>query len=110
MYSNPKYEPMMKELGLSPSISPSKTPLGNEVKVWRMNSLNEDKIPICALSFQLFPSSSMEIVTSMAVNEENEIIALGCQSGYIYYMKVISFSFVYSRATFSVASIRSLLF
>lgn len=79
---------MMKNLGLAETVTPCDSTVENEVKIWRMGSLDEDKNPTCGRTFQFFPSSSTEVITCLAVNEENEVLAIGCQSGSIYLIKV----------------------
>ena len=88
LYSNTKYEYLMKDLGVMPSISPCDGSFSNEVKIWRISDMDEDRNPICVRSFQLFSDASPEIITALAVSEENELIALGCKSGSVYCLKV----------------------
>lgn len=90
LFSNPKYSDMMKNLGLEETVTPCDGTVENEVKIWRMGSLDADKNPTCCRTFQFFPSSSTEVMTCLAVNEENEVLAIGCQSGSIYLIKVFS--------------------
>lgn len=99
LYANPKYDWMMKDLGLLPTVTLSESPVVNEMKVWRIGSVDENDNPVCAHSFQFFTSSS-EVVSSLAVNEENEIIALGCDSGNIYLMRVLVYMDINGREVF----------
>ena len=71
-----------------PTISPCDGAFSNEVKIWRIGDVDEDSNPICARSFQLFSNTSPEVVTAIAVSEENELIAFGCKSGSVYCLKV----------------------
>lgn len=100
---------MMKNLGLAETVTPCDSTVENEVKIWRMGSLDEDKNPTCCRTFQFFPSSSTEVITCLAVNEENEVIAIGCQSGSIYLIKVFfSLSSVILRVILYVVNILNL--
>lgn len=104
LYANPKYDWMMKDLGLLPTVTLSESPVVNEMKVWRIGSADENGNPVCAHSFQFFTSSS-EVLSSLAVNEENEIIALGCESGNIYLMKVLVYVTFNDREVFCVIKV-----
>lgn len=72
---------MVKDLGLSPAVSPAGELSATEMKLWRMSSTTENGIPEPIRTFQLFSTPSNEIVTCISVNEENDLVVLGCKSG-----------------------------
>lgn len=87
LYANPTYDWMVKDLGLSSSVSPAGELSSTEMKLWRMSSTSEKGIPEHIRTFQLFSSPSREIVTCISVNEESDLLVLGCKSGSIYYIQ-----------------------
>ena len=87
LYANPTYDWMVKDLGLSPAVSPAGELSATEMKLWRMSSTTENGIPEPIRTFQLFSTPSNEIVTCISVNEENDLVVLGCKSGSIYYIQ-----------------------
>ena len=63
LYANPTYDWMVKDLGLSPAVSPAGELSATEMKLWRMSSTTENGIPEPIRTFQLFSTPSNEIVT-----------------------------------------------
>lgn len=81
LYANPTYDWMVKDLGLSPVVSPLDSSSPIEMKLWRMKT-KETEAPECIRTFSL-----PETVTCVCANEDNEILVLGCKSGTIYYIQ-----------------------
>ena len=88
LYANPKYENMMKNLGLQPEIETFDTELAHEVKLWKMTSIDDEGKPKCVRTFNVFNSFTSESISTISVNEDNELLVLGCNSGSVYYIKV----------------------
>lgn len=82
---NAKYEKMVRDLGLLPEVT-SASQVANELKVWRMGVLDESGNPVCARTLQLTPSTSVEVITAIAISDDNDLMCIGCQSGMVYYV------------------------
>lgn len=85
---NAKYEKMVRDLGLLPEVT-SASQVANELKVWRMGVLDESGNPVCARTLQLTPSTSVEVITAIAISDDNDLMCIGCQSGMVYYVYVV---------------------
>ena len=94
--SNLKYEWILKDLCLSETVSTPEGAPRNEVKLWKMSTHDESENPVCLRTFQLFQANSNEVITALAVDEENDMLCVGCQSGLLFYIQV-SLSFPHSR-------------
>ena len=86
--ANLKYEWILKDLGLSETVSTPDGAPRNEVKLWQMSTRDEAENPVCLRTFQLFQATSNEVVTALAVDEENDMLCVGCQSGVLFYIQV----------------------
>lgn len=85
--ANLKYEWILKDLGLSETVSTPEGAPRNEVKLWKMSTRDEAENPVCLRTFQLFQATSNEVVTALAVDEENDMLCVGCQSGFLFYIQ-----------------------
>ena len=87
---NSKYKVMIEDLGLLSEVTVSPSQVENEVKLWKMGTTDASGNPICARTLQLTPSTSVEVITALAVSDETDTLCIGCQSGMIYSIKVLS--------------------
>ena len=85
---NSKYKTVIEDLGLLSEVTVSPSQVENEVKLWKMGTTDASGNPICARTLQLTPSTSVEVITALAVSDENDTLCIGCQSGMIYSIKV----------------------
>ena len=88
LYANPRYESMMKNLGLLPEIATFESELAHEVKLWKLTSLDDEGKPKCVRTFNVFNSFTSDVISTILVNEDHELLVIGCQSGSVYYIKV----------------------
>ena len=95
--ANSHYDWILKDLCLANTVSSPEGSIRNEVKLWKMNTLDESDNPVCLRTFSFFPSSSTEIITSLAVDEDNDMLCVGCRSGLLFYLQVSSDSVVHRR-------------
>ena len=99
---NSKYKAMIEDLGLLSEVTVSPSQVENEVKLWKMGTTDASGNPICARTLQLTPSTSVEVITALAVSDETDTLCIGCQSGMIYSIKVLSLYSLHPRAIWSV--------
>ena len=78
---NSKYKTVIEDLGLLSEVTVSPSQVENEVKLWKMGTTDASGNPICARTLQLTPSTSVEVITALAVSDENDTLCIGCQSG-----------------------------
>ena len=83
LYANPTYEKMVKSMGLDPVIAPLNSSISTELKLWTVTNgkLN------CIKTLHLFPSTDPEYISSMCVDEENELLVLGTVSGQVFVIR-----------------------
>lgn len=86
---NPKYKAVIEDLGLLSEVTVSPSQAENEVKLWKMGVTDASGKPVCARTLQLTPSTSVEVITALAVSDENDTLCIGCQSGMIYSIQVV---------------------
>lgn len=74
---------MLDDLHINAALEDSFPTKNATLKLWLMDKLDENGVPLCIRSFKLFEKVEEEIITSLAVDEKNNFIAFGCQSGNI---------------------------
>ena len=77
LYANPVYESMIKSMGLDPVVAPLNSSISTELKLWKVANGNIN----CVKTLRLFPSTDSEYISSMCVDEENDLLILGTVSG-----------------------------
>ena len=84
LLSNETYKWMLDDLHIKETMDDYFPMKNATLKLWLLDKTNEDGSPLCIRSFKIFEKIDEETITSLAVDESNQLIALGCESGDIF--------------------------
>lgn len=84
LISNETYKWMLDDLHIKEAMDDYFPMKNATLKLWLLDKMNEDGSPLCIRSFKIFEKIDEETITSIAVDESNQLIALGCESGDIF--------------------------
>lgn len=84
LLSNETYKWMLDDLHIKESIDEYFPMKNATLKLWLLDKMDEDGNPLCIRSFKIFEKIEEDTITSLAVDESNQLIALGCESGDIF--------------------------
>lgn len=87
---NDRYAWILDDLLLTDEVTTiaSLTPLRMELKIWNLSNLDENGVPQCLRTIELFQKMEEEVITSFFVSEEEEMILLGSENGHVFYLQV----------------------
>lgn len=66
----------------------SLTPMRMELKVWNLANTNENGVPQCLRTIEIFQKLEEEVITSFYVSEDEEMILFGSEKGHVFYLQV----------------------
>ena len=64
-----------------------------ELKVWNLANTNENGVPQCLRTIEIFQKLEEEVITSFYVSEDEEMILFGSEKGHVFYLQVFSYLF-----------------
>ena len=86
MDSNETYRWMLEDLHINPVMQDSFSLDNSTLKLWLLDSIDENGVPLCLRSVKLFEKIDEETLTTLCVNEESQLLAFGCANGHVYYL------------------------
>ena len=84
LQSNETYNWMLSDLHINPNMQDSFSMGNATLKLWLLDSFDENGVPLCLRSMKLFEKIEEETLTTLAVNEPSHLLLFGCASGRIY--------------------------
>lgn len=84
LQSNETYNWMLSDLHINPAMQDFFSMGNATLKLWLLDSFDENGMPLCLRSMKLFEKIEEETLTTLAVNESSHLLFFGCTSGRIY--------------------------
>ena len=84
LQSNETYNWMLTDLHINPTMQDFFSMGNATLKLWLLDSFDENGMPLCLRSMKLFEKIEEETLTTLAVHEASHLILFGCVSGRIY--------------------------
>ena len=79
---------MLEDLHIPSTLTSNLTTKDATLKLWLLDKMDENGQPLLLRSLTLFEKVDEETITSLAIDEENQLIVFGCSTGHVYYIRV----------------------
>lgn len=82
--SNDSYKWMLDDLKIQESFAPYFSMKNATLKLFLLDTVDENGNPLCVRSFKIFDKIDEQTITSLLVDETNQLIVFGCESGDVF--------------------------
>lgn len=85
--SNDSYKWMLDDLKIQESFTPYFSMKNATIKLFLLDTVDENGNPLCVRSFKIFDKIDEQTITSLVVDEANQLIVFGCESGDVFLLQ-----------------------